>query len=137
MDMASESSQKNLHKKLKDLEKKLRESDSKFIRLYEDYAKQLASEQQFRMLSAHFEQEKKEYTVEIEKLNTMADNLEDSACKAKQLTDEMAECAETKELTTAIVNRLIEKLEVSEPQITDGEKVQNLRIFYKFVGEIN
>ena len=41
----------------------------------------------------------------------------------------MAECAEIKELTTAIVNRLIEKIEVSEPQTIDGEKVQNIRIF--------
>ena len=31
----------------------------------------------------------------------------------------------------------IEKIEVSEPQTIDGEKVQNIRIFYKFVGEIN
>ena len=25
----------------------------------------------------------------------------------------------------------------TEPQTIDGEKVQNIRIFYKFVGEIN
>ena len=137
MDMASENSQKNIRKKVEDLEKKLRESDSKFIRLYEDYAKRLISEQQFSMLSAHFEQEKKEYTEEIKNLKAMADNLEDSSRKAEQLANEMAECAEIKELTTAIVNRLIEKIEVSEPQTIDGEKVQNIRIFYKFVGEIN
>ena len=53
------------------------------------------------------------------------------------VANEMVECAEIKELTTAIVNRLIEKIEVSEPQTIDGEKVQNIRIFYKFVGEIN
>lgn len=116
---------------------KRRESDSKFIRLYEDLSKKLISEEQFRMLSAHFEQEKRDYTEEIEKLNTMAENLEDSACKAEQLANEMAECAEIKELTTAIVNRLIEKIEVSEPTAADGEKVQKIRIFYKFVGEIN
>ena len=83
------------------------------------------------------EQEKKETTEEIEKLKTTADNLKDSTCKAEQLANEMVECAEIKELTTAIVNRLIEKIEVSEPQTIDGEKVQNIRIFYKFVGEIN
>ena len=137
MDTAAEYSQKNLHKKMDELEKKRKESDSRFIRLYEDYARQLVSEQQFRMLSAHFEQEKNGYTEEIEKLKAMADNLEDSACKAEQLANEMAGCAEIKELTTAIVNRLIEKIEVSEPQTIDGEKVQNIRIFYRFVGEIN
>ena len=60
------------------------------------------------MLSTHFEQEKKETTEEIEKLKTTADNLKDSTCKAEQLANEMVECAEIKELTTAIVNRLIE-----------------------------
>lgn len=137
MDTVSQDSRKNLHKKRKELEKKLLESDNRFIKLYEDWSKQLVSEQQFRMLSAHFEQEKKEYTEEIEKLKTMAENLEDSTCKVEQLANEMAECAEIKELTAAIVNRLIEKIEVSEPQTINGEKVQNIRIFYKFVGEIN
>ena len=137
MDTVSQDSRKNLHKKRKELEKKLLESDNRFIKLYEDWSKQLVSEQQFRMLSAHFEQEKKEYTEEIEKLKTMAENLEESTCKVEQLANEMAECAEIKELTTAIVNRLIEKIEVSEPQTINGEKVQNIRIFYKFVGEIN
>ena len=88
-------------------------------------------------LSYQVLQEKKETTEEIEKLKTTADNLKDSTCKAEQLANEMVECAEIKELTTAIVNRLIEKIEVSEPQTIDGEKVQNIRIFYKFVGEIN
>ena len=137
MDMTAANNRENIQKKLEKLEKKLLESDRQFIKLYEDFTKQLVSEQQFRMLSTHFEQEKKETTEEIEKLKTMADNLKDSTCKAEQLANEMAECAEIKELTTAIVNRLIEKIEVSEPQTIDGEKVQNIRIFYKFVGEIN
>ena len=137
MDMTAANNRENIQKKLEKLEKKLLESDRQFIKLYEDFTKQLVSEQQFRMLSTHFEQEKKETTEEIEKLKTTADNLKDSTCKAEQLANEMAECAEIKELTTAIVNRLIEKIEVSEPQTIDGEKVQNIRIFYKFVGEIN
>ena len=41
MDTAAEFSQKNLHKKVGELEKKLRECDSRFIRLYEDLSKQL------------------------------------------------------------------------------------------------
>ena len=81
------------------------------------------------MLSTHFGTGKKETTEEIEKLKTTADNLKDSTCKAEQLANEMVECAEIKELTTAIVNRLIEKIEVSEPQTIDGEKVQNIRNF--------
>ena len=137
MDMSSANSKANIDKKVAVLEKKLKESDKQFIKLYGDWSKQIISEQQFRLLSAHFEQEKKDYTEQIEKLKAMAENLEDSAGKAERLADEMAECAEIKELTTEIVNRLIEKIEVSEPQTINDEKVQNIRIFYKFVGEIN
>lgn len=137
MDMSSANSKANIDKKVAVLEKKLKESDKQFIKLYGDWSKQMISEQQFRLLSAHFEQEKKDYTEQIEKLKAMAENLENSTDKAERLADEMAECAEIKELTTDIVNRLIEKIEVSEPQTINGEKVQNIRIFYKFVGEIN
>ena len=137
MDMSSANSRADIDKKVAVLEKKLKESDKQFIKLYGDWSKQMISEQQFRLLSAHFEQEKKDYTEQIEKLKAMAENLEDSTGKAERLADEMAECAEIKELTTEIVNRLIEKIEVSEPQTINGEKVQNIRIFYKFVGEIN
>ena len=137
MNMSSANSRASIDKKVAALEKKLKESDNQFIKLYGDWSKQIISEQQFRLLSAHFEQEKKDYTEQIEKLRATAENLEDSADKVERLADEMAECAEIKELTTEIVNRLIEKIEVSEPQTINGEKVQNIRIFYKFVGEIN
>ena len=59
MDMTAVNNRENIQKKLEKLEKKLLESDRQFIKLYEDFTKQLVSEQQFRMLSTHFEQEKK------------------------------------------------------------------------------
>ena len=62
MDMSSANSRANIDKKVAVLEKKLKESDKQFIKLYGDWSKQLISEQQFRLLSAHFEQEKKDYT---------------------------------------------------------------------------
>lgn len=46
-----------------ELEKKRRESDSKFIRLYEDLSKKLITEEQFRMLSAEYEAEQRELIV--------------------------------------------------------------------------
>ena len=62
---------------LEKLEKKLLESDRQFIKLYEDFTKQLVSEQQFRMLSTHFEQEKKETT----SLSILSSRLIPSSCK--------------------------------------------------------
>jgi len=39
-------------------------------------------------------------------------------------------------LDETILNRLIEKIVISEVEVVDGEKVQKVRIVYNFVGEI-
>ena len=40
------------------------------------------------------------------------------------------------ELNSAILNTLIEKIVVHEAEVIDGEKVQKIEIYYKFVGRI-
>ena len=59
MDTTAANNRENIQKKLEKLEKKLLESDRQFIKLYEDFTKQLVSEQQFRMLSTHLNRKRK------------------------------------------------------------------------------
>ncbi|MPN53368.1 hypothetical protein SDC9_201032 [bioreactor metagenome] len=42
--------------------------------------------------------------------------------------------ADTIELDAVMLNELIEKITISEPEIIDGERIQTVSIFYKFVG---
>ncbi|MGP1529359.1 MAG: DUF4368 domain-containing protein [Treponema sp.] len=48
----------------------------------------------------------------------------------------MEQCCEIKELNSVIVNTLIDKVIVSETKMIDGEKCQNIKIIYNFIGEI-
>ena len=50
MNMSSANSRASIDKKVAALEKKLKESDNQFIKLYGDWSKQIISEQQFRLL---------------------------------------------------------------------------------------
>ena len=42
-----------------------------------------------------------------------------------------------KKLTAAVLNTLIEKIEVHNPVMVNGEKEQKLTVYYKFVGQID
>lgn len=54
----------------------------------------------------------------------------------RRFIGEIREYASITELDEAILNRLIDKIVISAAEIIDGEKVQNVRIVYNFVGEI-
>lgn len=54
----------------------------------------------------------------------------------RRFMGEIREYASITELDEAILNRLIDKIFISAAEIINGEKVQNVRIVYNFVGEI-
>ena len=41
------------------------------------------------------------------------------------------------ELSAALLNTLIEKVTVGEPKEVDGERIQEVKIYYKFIGNIS
>ena len=45
--------------------------------------------------------------------------------------------ADIDELTQALLNTLIDRIEVHEPEEINGEFVQKIDVFYKFVGIID
>ena len=57
---------------------------------------------------------------------------------AKALTDikEIRRYSAIEELDEAVLNRLISKILIGEVKMVDGQKVQEVRIVYNFVGEI-
>lgn len=44
--------------------------------------------------------------------------------------------AGVEELSASLLNRLIEKITISEAKETDGQRTQEVKIFYKFIGNI-
>lgn len=50
--------------------------------------------------------------------------------------EEIGQYAAIAELDEVIIHRLIHKVVVAEKQVIDGEKIQQVRIVYNFVGEL-
>ena len=50
--------------------------------------------------------------------------------------DQLADATRIKELSSELLNRLVDKIEVSEKECADGETTQKVRIYYKFVGAL-
>lgn len=51
--------------------------------------------------------------------------------------DLIKQYADIDELTQALLNTLIDRIEVHEPEDVDGEFIQKLDVYYKFVGRLD
>ena len=54
----------------------------------------------------------------------------------RRFIEEIREYASITELDETILNRLIDRINISAVEVIDREKVQKVRIVYNFVGEI-
>ena len=51
--------------------------------------------------------------------------------------DLIKQYADIDELSQALLNILIDRIEVHEPEDVDGELIQKLDVYYKFVGRLD
>lgn len=125
-----------LKKELDTLAKRAQEIDALFLNLYEDKAKGILTEQRFLKMTGTLEQEQaagKARTQEIMDTLRAASGKNENV---RQFIAEIRVCASITELDEAILNRLIDRILIGEVQTVDGEKVQQVKIKYNFVGEI-
>ena len=119
------------------LKKRNAELDQMYIRLYEDYSGGKLSEKKFTMMSAHYEQEQDANEEKLSELERRHKEKSAAVTNAEQFTESLEQCAGMKKLTAAVLNTLIEKIEVHNPVMVNGEKEQKLTVYYKFVGQID
>ena len=124
-------------KELKARKSRLAEVDRLFAKLYEDRVDGSISERNYQMMSRKYEQEQAELQKrigEIEAKESEADEKKDNIERFSRL---IREYAGIEKLDAALLNRLVEKITVSELKTVGGEKVQEVRIYYKFIGNID
>ena len=119
------------------LKKRNAELDQMYIRLYEDYSSGRLSEKKFTMMSAHYEQEQDANEEKLLELEKRHKEKSVAVANAEQFTESLSQCAGMKKLTATVLNTLIEKIEVHNPVMVNGEKEQKLTVYYKFVGQID
>lgn len=118
------------------LEARNREIDDMFLSLYTDKAKGVISEQRFMKLTAAMEQEQEANRTRLQDLTTMLRRSDEQESEVHTFIREIRRYATIQELDEAVLNRLISRILVGEVKKMDGQKVQEVKIIYNFVGEI-
>jgi len=126
---------KAIQSRLKREEKRCKELDGLIKKLYEAYATGKLAEKRFEMLCAEYEQEQAGLEESIANAqanlaayNTDTDNLGQFMALARKYTD-------FSELTTPMINEFIAKILVHEADRSSGERVQEVEIFFNFIGK--
>ena len=125
-----------MQKERERLEARNREIDDMFLSLYTDKAKGVISEQRFMKLTAAMEQEQEENQRRLQELMRMLQQSEAQESVVRTFIREIRQYATIQELDEAVLNRLISRILVGEVKKVDGQKTQEIRIVYNFVGEI-
>ena len=123
-------------KERKRLEARNQEIDGMFLSLYTDKAKGILTEQRFVKLTAALEQEQESNQKRLQDLMLMQRHSDEQENEVRTFIREIRRCAAIEELDEAVLNRLICKILIGEVKKIDGQKVQEVRIVYNFVGEI-
>ena len=125
-----------MQKERERLEARNREIDEMFLNLYTDKAKGILSEQRFVKLTATMEQEQEENQRRLQELLRMLQQSDAQESEVRTFIREIRQYATIQELDETVLNRLISRILVGEVRKVDGQKVQEVRIVYNFVGEI-
>ena len=125
-----------MQKERERLEARNREIDEMFLNLYTDKAKGILSEQRFVKLTATMEQEQEENQRRLQKLLRILQQSDAQESEVRTFIREIRQYATIQELDETVLNRLISRILVGEVKKVDGQKVQEVRIVYNFIGEI-
>ncbi len=129
---------KRIKTELNKAQKRKSSLDNLFSKLYEDRATDKISEYNFTMLSQKYQSEQAELNEKCENLQAELNRFEQSADDAQKWIDLIAKYTELTELTAPLLNELIDKIVVHEAyKDTDGNRTQEIEIYYRFIGKID
>ena len=123
---------------LKKAEKRQREIDTLFMKMYEDRAAEKITERNFSMLSTKYQNEQAELSETIQTLQERLVKSEQENSDAEKWIALIKQYSNPAELTAPLLNTLIEKIVVHNA-VTNayGEREQEVEIFYRFIGKID
>lgn len=124
-------------RELKRANKRLSELDRLFAKLYEEHVNGKVNERNYNSLSATYEAEQNELESRIAELNAAIKTERENDENAVNFVDLIKQYTDIDELSQALLNTLIDRIEVHEPEDVDGELIQKLDVYYKFVGRLD
>ena len=140
MDKASSENKKELSAKKKKIEqnqKRISELDSIFKRIYEDNISGKLSDERFVKLSKDYESEQKALQNETFMLEAELSQSEKNISNVEYFLKIVRQYTRIDELSARVVNDLIDRIEIHAPVKENGQRVQQIDIYYTAVGVID
>lgn len=133
-----EAKNKKMRAEKKRAEKRLADLDTLLAKLYEDRVAEVITARNFSMLSSKYQQEQEQLEAKISDLNTQLETVKEQVLNAEKWIALIKRYTDLNELTAEVLNTMIEKILIHEAiKDNDGNRVQEIEIFYRFVGNID
>ena len=133
---ATTQKQKAMSSEKSEIKARLKQLEGKYDRLYDNFDKGILSEKKFKDMAAKMESEEEQLNARPAELEQQFAEQTEAEQNVAQFIERIREYTEIKELNREILNRLIEKIVVSE-RVPDknGGFSQKIKIYYRFIGD--
>ena len=125
---------KETKRKLNKEKKRISELDTIIKKLYESFAVGRITGERFDSLLAEYEAEQKALTESVSEMETQMSAFAEDTDRAKQFLELAKKYTDFSELTPPMINEFIEKIIVHAPEKIDGDRVQEVEIYLRFIG---
>ncbi len=127
---------KEIKRKLNKDKKRISELDVIIKKLYESFAVGRISEERFDSLLSEYEAEQKELQASVKSNEEQLSAFETDIENTEQFIELAKKYTDFSELTVPMINEFIDKIIVHAPEKIDGDRVQEVEIYFNFIGKI-
>ncbi len=127
---------KVLHKKLAKAEKRIKELDALFMRIYEDNVSGKITDARFASMSAAYEDEQSSLTIEIQKIEQEIKVQEEQTKNLDLFVQRAKKNIQIERLTPYNVREMIKAIYIGKAEKIDGKRHQAVHIEYDLIGYI-
>lgn len=124
-------------KRIEKDEKRIKELDRLFRKIYEDNVNGKLSDERFYKLSDGYEAEQKQLEQEIEILTAEVSEADMEVTNVAKLIAVTKKYTRIEELTPEILNAFVDKIVIHERVKQDGKRTQAVDIYYSYVGIVD
>ena len=135
--ITKEVNSRNMKATIERNKRRIKELDKLIERIYEDNVLGKIPDARFSKMMANYEAEQNQLVTETAKAEESLKTMEQDKVDLRAFLEAIRQCTDIKELTPAIVNRLIRRIEVHNSEKIDGRKQVRLDVYFTAVGLID
>ena len=135
--ITKEVNSRNMKATIERNKRRIKELDKLIERIYEDNVLGKIPDARFSKMMANYEAEQNQLVTETAKAEESLKTMEQDKVDLRAFLETIRQCTDIKELTPAIVNRLIRRIEVHNSEKVDGRKQVRLDVYFTAVGLID